>query len=111
MKEAAKEIIYCGSALKDLQGLDSDIRSRVAFQLDRLKNGLMPTDFKPMKTIGLGVNEIRIKAKVGVRVIYVAKFGNAIYILHAFKKKSQKTAREDIEIAKARYQNLVKNKK
>jgi phage-related protein len=67
----------------------------------------MPTDFKPMITIGAGVYEIRIKEQGEWRVIYVAKFSEAVYVLHAFHKKTQKTRSEDIELAAKRYKKLV----
>ncbi len=62
-----------------------------------------------MATIGQGVREIRIKEADGVfRIIYVAKFAEAVFVLHCFQKKSQKTSREDIELAARRYKELVK---
>ena len=68
--------------------------------MDRVQRGLQSTDWKPMPTIGLGVREIRIRHDGQYRVIYVAKFVEAIYVLHVFQKKSQKTSKRDIDIAK-----------
>ncbi len=69
-----------------------------------LQVGRDPSDWKPMSEVGAGANEIRVRDETGAfRVIYVAKFGDAIYVLHAFQKKSQKTARADIELAGRRY--------
>lgn len=101
-----KKIIFLGSSLKELQRLESKEKERVAYQLERLKIGLMPTDWKPMKSIGDGVNEVRIHGIQELRIIYVAKFANAVYILHVFGKKSQKTSAKDLEIAKQRYKAL-----
>jgi predicted XRE-type DNA-binding protein len=62
------------------------------------------SDWKPMSTVGAGAGEIRIKDEAGIyRVIYVAKFEEAVYVLHVFEKKTQKTRKADIALAKARY--------
>lgn len=59
-----------------------------------------------MPTIGMGACEIRVRDAAGVfRVIYVAKFADAVYMLHAFQKKTQKTARADLELATQRYRD------
>ena len=72
----------------------------------------MPTDFKPMNTVGSGVMEIRLREEGGAyRVIYTAKIADAVYVLHAFQKKSQKTAPADLELAKKRYNKLIQEKK
>lgn len=72
----------------------------------------MPVDFKPMNTIGSGVMEIRLREEGGAyRVIYTAKIADAVYVLHAFQKKSQKTAPADLELAKKRYNKLIQEKK
>ena len=64
--------------------------------------------FKPMKTVGSGVVEIRLKDAAGIyRMIYTAKIGDTIYVLHAFQKKTQKTSQHDIELAKTRYKKLL----
>lgn len=66
----------------------------------------MPSDFKPLLSVGPGAYEIRIHVLGEWRVVYVAKFDNAVYVLHAFHKKTQKTRREDIELAARRYKQL-----
>lgn len=64
----------------------------------------LPADWKPMSGIGAGVSEIRIRAAAGAyRVIYVARFEDAVYVLHAFQKKTQKTSKGDLELARQRY--------
>ena len=72
----------------------------------RVQLGAMPTDFKAMPTIGKGAYEIRVKLEGAWRVIYVASFGNAIYVLHGFQKKTQKTAKSDLELAATRYRMI-----
>lgn len=65
-----------------------------------------------MKTIGQGVREIRIRDEFGLfRVIYVAKFANAVYVLHCFQKKTQKTSKADLDLVAKRYRDLVKELK
>ncbi|MCA9942184.1 MAG: type II toxin-antitoxin system RelE/ParE family toxin [Anaerolineales bacterium] len=71
-----------------------------------IQRGLDPSDWKPMKTVGSGVREIRIRVLGEWRVLYVAKFADAVYVLHTFQKKTQKTRRNDIEIARQRYKQL-----
>lgn len=62
-----------------------------------------------MRSIGPGVIEIRITAETGAfRVIYVAKIGNDVVVLHCFQKKSARTARGDIMIATMRYKELLR---
>ena len=75
-------------------------------QLMLVQQGLDPADWKPMKSIGPGVREIRIRAGSAYRVIYTANIGNAVYVLHVFQKKTQKTAKPDIELAKQRLVEL-----
>ena len=78
-------------------------------ELRRVQEGEEPHDWKPMKTIGPGVNEIRVRDQSGAfRVIYLAKLKDAIYVLHCFEKKSQKTSRQDLELASRRYRQLVR---
>ena len=65
-----------------------------------------------MSTVGAGAGEIRIKDDAGIyRVIYVARFEEAVYVLHAFEKKTRKTRKADIDFAKARYKALVGKRK
>ena len=83
----------------------------VGTELRQIQNGLMPSDFKPMTTVGAGVFEIRVRAGNQYRVIYVAKFSEAVYVLHAFVKKTQKTAAPDLELAHNRYNALLNTRK
>ena len=96
-----KDIEFIGSALEDLKDFPAKAKREAGYQLDRVQNGLEPTDWKPMKTIGAGVKEIRIKEGNQYRVIYIAKHEEAVYVLHAFEKKTQRTAQKDIDSAKA----------
>jgi len=80
------------------------------FQLRRVQQGLDPTDWKAMPGVGLGVREVRLHTALEHRVLYVAKFGEAVYVLHAFEKRSRKTGKRDVERARERYQALLRQR-
>lgn len=88
-----------------------DARAEVGHELRRVQQGLGPGNWKPMPGIGLGVNEIRVNVGTAHRVFYVAKFAEAIYVLHAMTKKTQKTPRPDIELAAKRFRQLAIERK
>lgn len=103
-----KPIEFLGDSLKRLRGFPEIARRRAGQQLERLQLGLMPDDFKSMPTVGRGVQEIRIRDGSGAyRVIYTARKANAVYVLHAFEKKSERTAALDLELARHRYASLL----
>ncbi len=107
-----KDVRFVGSSLDDLKQFPAGARRDAGFELSNVQAGLQPSDWKPMNTVGAGAVEIRIKDKDGIfRVIYVARYEEAIYVLHAFQKKSQKTRKADIELAKARYKALSEQRK
>ena len=106
-----KPVTFRGSALDDLRAFPETARRAAGYQLGKLQNGLDPNDWKPMPTIGQGVSEIRVRDASGAfRIIYVAKLPEAVYLLHCFQKKTQKTARADLELAAKRYQELLKER-
>jgi phage-related protein len=112
MDERAKPVEFRGSALDDLRGFPAAVRRQAGYLLDLVQQGREPDDWKPMATIGAGVREIRIREADGAfRVIYVAKFEDAIYVLHCFQKKSQRTSRSDLNLATRRYDELLKEQK
>jgi phage-related protein len=81
-------------------------------QLFKVQQGKEPDDWKPFPTVGVGANEIRVWDKSGnYRVLYVAKFEEAVYVLHVFEKRSQKTPKDDIYLARQRYSDLLKWRK
>ena len=105
-----KPVTWLGNSLAAVRDFAPDARRRAGQELRRVQLGGLPTDWKPMPTIGSGVNELRVRAGGAYRVIYVAKFAEAIYVLHAFEKKSHKTARLDVELARQRYMNLARER-
>ena len=83
------------------------VRHDIGLELMRVQFGGEPTNFKPMHTVGAGAYELRVRDRSGAyRAIYVAKFEDAVYVLHAFQKRTQQTAKTDIEIAKGRYKMI-----
>ncbi|WP_242169670.1 MULTISPECIES: type II toxin-antitoxin system RelE/ParE family toxin [unclassified Pseudomonas] len=102
-----KDVVFLGSSLKDFKAFPLDARRAAGFQLDLLQQGEQPFDCKSMKTIGRGVSEIRIAEASGAfRVFYVVNRPEAVYVLHALHKTTQKTEGRDIELARARLQEL-----
>ena len=101
-----KRLRFIGSSLDDLKNFPIEARREAGFELDAVQRGAMPSDFKPLLAVGSGAYEIRIHVLGEWRVVYVARFDNAVYVLHAFHKKTQKTRREDIELAARRYKQL-----
>jgi phage-related protein len=105
----SKPVEFRGSALDDLRAFPQAARREAGYQLDQIQHGREPTDWKPMNTIGRGVREIRIRDAAGAfRVMYVAKFDDAVYVLHCFQKKTQKTSKADLNLAAQRYRDLLK---
>ena len=108
MGAGTKEIRRVGSSYDDLLAFPKDPRREAGFQLGKVQAGLEPTNWKPFDDVGAGTKEIRIKEASGVyRVMYVAKFEEAIYVLHCFQKKTQATSKQDKAIAGARYRAVV----
>jgi phage-related protein len=107
----AKPVTWLGDSREQVRDFPNEARGAVGFELWEVQQGKEPSDWKPMPTVGLGVNEIRVRAGGAFRLIYVARFSEAVYVLHAFRKKSQKTARTDIELARRRFRALVQERK
>jgi phage-related protein len=109
---ARKPVTFHGDSLDRLRDFPNDARQEAGHELYQVQMGRDPSDWKPMPTIGAGVREIRIRDAVGAfRVVYVATFADAVHVLHAFEKKTQKTARRDLEIAVARLRQLKRESK
>ena len=101
-----KLLEFVGSSLDALREFPAEARRAAGFELGFVQRGLDPSDWKPMNDVGAGVREIRIHVLGEWRVLYVAKFAAVVYVLHAFQKKTQKTRREDIELARKRYRQI-----
>ena len=106
-----KPITFLGDSLDAICGFPRGARREAGFQLDKVQRGLNPDDWKPMKTVGTSAREIRIRDDTGAfRVVYVATLPEAVYVLHAFQKKTEQTAQRDIELARARLKNLMRER-
>jgi phage-related protein len=98
-----------GSALDDLRAFPAAARREAGHQIDQVQRGRDPDDWRPMTRVGSGVREIRIREAAGAfRVIYATKFADAVYVLHCFQKKTQKTSKADIDLAAKRYRDLAR---
>jgi phage-related protein len=106
-----KLITWLGDSLEQVRGFPDDARREAGFELGEVQKGLDPSDWKFMTVVGAGVREIRIHTENEYRVMYVAKFAEAVYVLHAFAKKTQQTSKKDIELAGQRYRELVNERK
>jgi len=107
-----KPIDWRGSSLNDLREFPEAARRGAGYELRKLQRGELPDDWRAFPQVGPGVNEIRIDSPDGwFRVMYVAKFEEAIYVLHSFQKNTRKTARNDVDIAKTRYRAVVAERK
>lgn len=103
----AKKVEFCGSSRNDILRFPDDARRVAGYQLHRVECGEKPSEWKPMPVVGPGVEEIRIHCHGEFRVIYIMKFPEKIYVLHAFHKKEGKTSKRDLDLARARYLKLV----
>lgn len=106
-----KPILWMGDSLKAMTAFPPDAKREAGHQLWTVQQGDDPSDWKPMTGIGAGVREIRIRTESAYRVVYVAKFEEAVYVLHAFVKKTQRTAKADIDLAERRYRDLLATRK
>ena len=98
--------MWVGSSLSDLREFPEDARRAAGYQLQRVQQGLHPSDWKPMPSVGAGVVEIRIQTRLQHRVLYVARFREAVHVLHAFAKKTRKTRASDLSTARSRLKEL-----
>jgi len=103
---------FLGNSLKCLRDFPEDAKLDAGYQIDKVQRGEQPDDFKPMPSIGKGVEEIRIWDEAGTfRVVYTARVAEVVIVLHAFQKKTQATSKRDIDIAKERFNEFMKGQK
>lgn len=110
MKKQSKQLSWLGDSLDQVKTFSDEAKRSAGHQLGLIQSGLEPEDWKPMDTVGSGVKEIRIRFEKSYRVLYVAKFSEAVYVLHAFVKKTQKTSKKDIDLGADRYKALIKSR-
>jgi len=103
-----KPVHFVGTSREDIRELPDSAQEMAGFQLFKVQQGKEADDWKPMTAVGSGVHEIRVRDESRTyRVFYVAKFEEAVYVLHVFEKRSQKTAKADLELGKGRYADLL----
>jgi len=105
-----KPIVWLGDSLARVRDFPAQARRESGYQLERVQDKREPADWKPMSSVGPGVSEIRVRVGGAFRVLYVAKYAEAVYVLHAFQKKSRTTSRLDIELARERFKVLIREK-
>jgi phage-related protein len=101
-----RALLWVGSSRADVRSFPPEARYVAGLELMRVQEGLEPRDRKAMPSVGLGVWEIRIHTGVERRVLYISRFREAVYVIHAFEKKSRTTAKRDIELARRRLRGL-----
>jgi phage-related protein len=106
-----KDVIWMANTLDVLRNFPAQAKHDLGVELMRVQSGLDPVSYRPMPSIGAGVQEIKVKYQGEYRLIYVAKFEEGIYAISAFQKKSQRTPKRELELAIARYKQLVKDRK
>lgn len=108
---ATRPLIWVGASLDRLREFPATARREAGHQLQRVQLGFEPSDWKPMRSVGAGVIEIRIHAEGEYRVLYVAKFAEAVYAIHAFEKKTQQTRQGDIEMARRNLADVLRHRR
>jgi phage-related protein len=106
-----KSIEFCGHTLRTIKDFPVLVRHEIGHQLDKVQHGLTPSDWKPIASVGKGAREIRIHERGQFRVIYLANYGNTVYVLHAFRKKTRKTRQSDIKLARVALNKLLHRNK
>ncbi len=102
-----KPVVFLGDSLDRIRAFPQQARRDSGFQPDRVQRGLDPDDWKPLTIIGPGVKEIRVRDATGAyRVVFVASLAHAVYVLHAFQKKTQRTSARDVALVQSRFRNL-----
>ena len=110
-KVQPKPLIWLGNSLDAVKSFSAEARKEAGHELSQVQAGREPSDWKSMETVGAGVKEIRIRVETAYRVLYVAKFDEAVYVLHGFEKKTQKTPKAEIDLANERYRKLMNERK
>ena len=108
---AEKALCWLGSSLDDVRAFPADARRAAGYEPGRLQQGLMPSDWKPMATVGVGVYEIRIHAGLQHRLFHISKLEEAIYVLHAFEKRTRQTPQAETALARTRLAELLARRK
>ena len=102
-----KPVVFLGDSLDRIREFPEQARRQAGLELRQVQHGLDPSDWKPVRGVGPGVREIRVRDQAGAfRVLYIATLADAVYILHAFQKKSRATAKRELDLATLRFRLL-----
>ena len=105
---SVKVLFSVGRSREEVRAFPGEARQKAGDELRRVQRGEAPADWRPITDVGVGVCEIRIHGEVEHRVLYVAKFPEAVYVLHAFAKRSRRTPRLHLDLARARWRVLAR---
>lgn len=103
-----KPLLWLGTSRQDVRDFPEVARGKVGHGLFSVQQGLEPSDWKPIGSVGPGVRELRIHTGAEFRVIYIARFDEGVYVLHAFEKRSRQTRAVDLELARKRLRDLIR---
>jgi len=103
-----KPLVWLGSSLEDVRDFPESARRAAGYQLGRVQQDLMLTDWKPLLSVGAGVYEIRVRTELQHRILYIAKYEEAVYVLHAFEKRTRQTPQRDLDLARTRLADLLR---
>ena len=106
-----KALLWLGSSRDDVRDFPPMRKDGPVTNSNLVQSGLGPSDWKPMSSVGAGVREIRVRSGREYRVLYVANFEEGIYVLHAFEKMTQRTSKADLERARQRLREILKNRR
>lgn len=106
-----KPVVWLGDSQERVRAFPVVARQRMGLELWEVQQGNTPTDSKPMGRVGAGVWELRVRAGGAYRLLYIATFAEAVYVLHGFEKRSRKTAHPDVALARARFRSLTQERK
>lgn len=102
-----KRVRFLGDSKNVISAFPKPVRRKIGFQIERLQSGRDPHDWKPMSAVGSGVREIRVRDATGA--YRIASLPSAVYILHAFDKKTRATPKHDIDTAASRFRELLRS--
>jgi len=116
-KSSEKPLYWMGTSLEDLKDFPEDVKDAMGYSLDVAQNGGKADNAKPLTNVVKGGKVFEVYDDYQgdtYRAVYTVKFGKAIYVLHAFKKKSKKgisTPQSDLDLIKARYRKAEEHYK
>ena len=107
---APKPVVWVGSSLRDMRMLPEPAQNKLGHLLERVQSGETPHGSKSMRSVGNGVMELRAQVAGAFRLICIMRLAEAIYVLHVFQKKSEKTSMLDLQLARVRYQAIFRER-